>query len=30
MILVTEKETVDFKTVQEKFLDENYMFSAEK
>lgn len=24
------KETVDFKTVQEKFLDENYMFSAEK
>ena len=24
------KETVDFKTVQEKFLDKNYMFSAEK
>lgn len=24
------KETVDFKTVKEKFLDENYMFSTEK
>lgn len=24
------KETVDFKTVQEKFLDENYMFSTKK